>query len=134
MNIAAAFAITSAAAQATAAILVVLQAVGGNAGTVRGDDAAHLLEALFKSEFGAVQLGGALKDAVGKLRQVFLHARDTEVQIDLVVVGRDVAVTDRPVFAVAIVTLGFEIIIREAKREASPDICLAPGQRARTHA
>ncbi len=59
------------------------------------------------------------------MRQIFLHAGDAEVQIDLVVVGCDVAVADGPIFAVAVAALGLEVVVGKAESEASPDIGFA---------
>ena len=132
MNVAAAFAFTGAASKATAAILVVLQPVGGDAGAVLGEHAAHFLQALLERDLGAVQFGGTLKYAVGKIGKIFLHAGDAEVQVHLVVIGSEVAVADGPVFTVTVAALGLEIVIGEPERQASPDICLA-AQAARPH-
>ena len=125
MNVAAAFAFTGAASKATAAILVVLQSVGGDARAVLGQDPAHFLHALLEGDLGAVQFGGALKYAVGKIRKVFLHPGDAEVQIHLVVVRSQIAVADGPIFSVPIAALGLEIVIGKPQRQTSPDVCLA---------
>src|SRR5438132_1417696 len=62
------------------------------------------------------------KYAVGKMRQVLLHAHDAEIQIHLVVVRGDVAIADRPIFAETVATLGLEVVVGEAQRQPSPDI------------
>src|SRR5882724_2669312 len=125
MNITAAFAFTGAAAKATAAILVVLQSVAGDAGTILGEDTAHFLQALLEGDFGTVQLGGTLKYAVGKIRKVFLHPGDAEVQIYLVIVRSKIAIADGPIFSVTIAALCLEIVIGEPERQTSPDVRLA---------
>ncbi len=66
------------------------------------------------------------------MRQVLLVAGDAEVEVDLVVVGLDVGVGDRPVFAEAIVGLALEVVVGEPQRQAPPDIGLAAEQ-ARAH-
>src|SRR5260370_36779574 len=108
-----------------AAIFVVLEAVGSHAGAILGKDAAHFGEAVFERDFGAIQLGGALKDAVGKMREIFFDAGDAEIEIELVVVRRDVAVADGPIFAVAVAAFGLEVVVRKAESEASPNVGLS---------
>ena len=125
MNVATALAFTGATSKATAAILVVLQSVAGDARAVLGEDPAHFLKALLERDFGAVQFGGTLKNAVGKIGKVFLHAGDAEVQVHLVVIRSKVAVADRPIFSIAVAALGLEIVVGEPQRQASPDVCLA---------
>src|SRR5467141_91902 len=120
--VATALAFAGAAAITAAAIFVVLEAVGGDAGAILGHDAAHFGEAFLQSDFRAIQLGGALKDAVGKVGEIFFDAGDAEIEIDLVVVGSDVAVADGPIFAVAVAALGLEVVIGEAEGQASPNI------------
>src|SRR5215204_3786464 len=121
-------ALAGAAAVALAAILVVLQPVRGDAGTVWSRRAPHRLERVAQLDLAGVQLVGALEDAVGKMRQPFLVARDPEIAIDAVVVRLDVRVRDRPVLAVAVVRLGLEVVVREAQREPAPDVGLSAEQ------
>src|SRR5947209_15928930 len=59
------------------------------------------------------------------MRKIFFHAGDAEILVDAIVIRGDVAVTDGPVFAVAVAILGFEIEIGEAKGQAAPDVGLA---------
>src|SRR5712691_2693299 len=125
MDVATAFAFTCAAAVTAAAIFIVLEAVGGDASAILGEDAAHFGEAVFQGDFGAVQPGGALEDAVRKMRQIFFHAGDAEIEVDLVVVRGDVAVADGPILAVAVAALGLEVEVGKAKGEASPDVGLS---------
>ena len=117
---------------AAAAIFVVLQSVGRDPRAIRGQDTPHFRDAPAQLHFGVVELDWALEQAVGQVGQILLLARDSEVQVHLVVVGCDVLVRDRPVFAVAIVRPGLEIIVRQAQREAAPDVRLAP-QAAGSH-
>ena len=71
VNVATALALAGAAAETAAAIFVVLQAVGGDAGAILREHAAHFLQCLAQRDFGAVQFRGALEDAVGQMRQIF---------------------------------------------------------------
>ena len=133
MDIAAAHApVARAAPVAAAAVLVVLQAVGGDAGAIGGQHAPHFRQALAQFDLRGIQAHGALEQAVGQVGQVFLVARDAQIEIDLVVIGRDIRVGYGPVFTVAVARGGFEIVIREAQRQAAPDVGLA-AQAARAH-
>src|ERR1700730_9111658 len=125
MNIAAAFAVASTASITLAAIFVVLQAVAGNSRAVLRQHSAHLLQALLQRVLGAVQFRRALEYAVGKIREVFFHPGYAEVQINFVVIGSDIAVADRPILPVAISAFGLEIVVGEAQRQASPDVCFS---------
>src|SRR5213593_2069711 len=78
---------SGAAAVALAAVAVVLQTVGGDAGAVRRQDAPHFLQALAQLHLAGRELVGTLEQAVRQVRQVFLHTGDAKVEIDLVVVG-----------------------------------------------
>src|SRR4029077_847355 len=95
---------------------------GGDAGAILGEDAAHFGETVFEGDFGAIQLGRALEDAVGEVRKIFFYAGNAEVEIDLVVIGSDIAVADGPILAEAVAVFGFEVVVGEAESEASPDI------------
>src|SRR5215210_5361109 len=97
---------------ALAAILVVLQPVGGDAGTIRRGRAPHRLERVAQLYLAGVQLVGALEEAVREMRQPFLVARDPEIAVDAIVVRLDVGVRDRPVLAVAVVGLGLDVVVR----------------------
>ena len=59
-------------------------------------------------------------------------AGDAEIQIDLVVVGSDIGVGNRPVHAVAVAAGGFKIVVGQTQRQPSPDISFA-AQAARAH-
>src|ERR1035438_344394 len=125
MDVAAAFALAGTPAVTAAAILIVLETVGGYASAILGDHAVHFLQALLQGDFGAIQLGGSLEDAVGKVRQVFFYAGDSEIEVHLVVVGGDIAVADGPILAKAVAVFGLEIVVGEAEGEAAPDVGLA---------
>ena len=76
---------------------------------------------------------GRLELAVGQMLETFGHAGDSDVFFHHVVIGRDVAVADRPVFAIAIVGGGFEIPIAEAQGDAAPDVGAAAGHAETAH-
>src|SRR5579871_5225113 len=116
---------TRAPAIAAASILVVFQAVRRYASAIRSHHTTHLRQALSQHHFRSTQPDGALENAVGQVIEIFFVARDTQVEIDLVVVGRYVGVRDGPVFAIAVVAPGFEVVIGEAQPQASPNIRLA---------
>src|SRR6266404_8551828 len=59
------------------------------------------------------------------MREIFLLSRDPQVAIRLVVVRRDIAVRNGPIFTVAVVRSRFEIEIGKAQGEPSPNIGLA---------
>jgi len=65
--------------------------------------------------------------------EAFGHAGDADVFFDDVVVGGDVCVADGPVFAVAVVRGGFEILIAEAEADAAPDVGAAAGDAEAAH-
>ena len=125
MNVATTLAFAGSAAETTAAIFIVLQSVAGDACAVLRERPAHFLQALLEREFRTVELGRTLKNAVGKIGEVFLYARNAEIQIHLVVIRSEIAVADRPVFAESIPTLGLEIVVGKPERQTSPDIGLA---------
>jgi hypothetical protein len=60
------------------------------------------------------------KLAVGQLRQIFIRAADPDEILDLVVIGFEILVTERPRFTVAIALGSFEIVIAQAIRLATP--------------
>ena len=112
--------VARAAAETPAAILVVLQAVGGHARAIRRQHAVHLLQRVAQRHLGGREPRRALKQAVGQMRQVLFDAGNPEIQIDPVVVRRDVLVGDRPVLAVAVVALRLEVVVRQPQREPVP--------------
>ena len=68
------------------------------------------------------------------MRQVLLVAGNAEIEVDLVVVGLEVGVGNRPVFPIAVVRLALEVVVGKAEREAAPDVrfttqesCAYPG-------
>src|SRR5690348_11962336 len=111
MDVAAAFALASAAPVAPAAIFVVLQPIAGDARAILRQHAPHGLNTLLQRQFSAIELGGPLKNTVRQIIQILFYAGDAEIQIHLVVVRRDVAVADRPVFAVSVAVLGLEVVV-----------------------
>ena len=72
MDVATTLTLTGAAAIATAAIFVVLEAVGGDPGAVYCVRTRPIFRRLSGGHFGAVQLGGTLENAVGRLRRFSL--------------------------------------------------------------
>ncbi len=121
-----------AAAEAAAAVLVVLEPVGGHARPVGREHAARARQRLAQLHLGRVEPGRPLEAAVGQVGQALGVAGDAEVEVDLVVVGRDVGVGDGPVLAVAVVALGLEVVVGQAQGEPAPDVRLA-AQAARAH-
>ena len=61
------------------------------------------------------------------------RASDADVFLDEIVVGLDVFVAERPVFAVTIERGGFEIPIAEAQADAAPDVGAAARHAKATH-
>src|SRR2546427_7172558 len=110
-----------------------LQPIGGDAGAIRGQDLPRFLQALAQLHFTPVELRGTLELAVRQVRQVLLDAGDAEVEVDLVVVRLQVRVGDGPVFAVAVVGLGLEVVVGQAEGQAAPDVGLAPQARSEEH-
>src|SRR6202008_4875938 len=84
--------------------------------------------------FALVQLQRPLIEAVRQVRDAFLRSADAEQRVDLVVIRRDVGVSDRPVLAGAVVRLPLEIDLGEPRRHATPHVRLAASTRARTQA
>ena len=125
-------AVAGAAAEAAAAVLVVLQAVGGDARAIRREHRARLRHRLPQHTSAALSRVGALELAVGQVGQALGMAGDPEVEVDLVVVGLEVGVRDRPVFAEAVVALRLEVVVGEAQGEPAPDVRLA-AEDARAH-
>src|SRR5207245_2468487 len=113
-------------AETLAAVPIVLQAVGGDAGTIGRQDPSRFLEALAQLDLADVEPGGSLKQAVRQMRQVFLDAGDAEIKIHLVVIRSDVLVGDGPVLTVAVVRFGLEVVVGQAERQPAPDVGLAP--------
>src|ERR1041384_1806052 len=132
MNIAAAGTATTGAAPVAFAAVFVLHAVGRDSGAIWRRDAVHPLETLAQLHLGRSQLVGALKQAVGEVLEVLFVAGDAEVGVDLVVVGGQVGVGDRPVLAETVVRLPLEVVVRQSQREAAPDVGLAAEQ-SRAH-
>src|SRR6059036_2295173 len=49
-----------------------------------------------------------------------------KVEVDLVVIGRQVRVGDGPILAVAVMGFGLEVVVGQAEGQAAPDVGLAP--------
>ncbi len=103
-----------------------LEAVGGDAGAEWREHAMHALQRLPQVQLGGVQPYRPLVLPVRHLRKILVVTRDAEIEIDFVVVRRKIGVREGPLLSISIVALGFEIVIGEAKRKASPQIRLAP--------
>ena len=89
--------------------------------------------AFAENYFLARERHGRLELAVGQVLEAFGHAGDADVFFDDVVVRSDVGVADGPVFAVAVVRGGFEILIAEAEADAAPDVGAAAGHAEAAH-
>src|SRR5262249_47429013 len=109
---------------------VVLQAVGRYARAIGRERPAHLCQRLAQPDLRCVKPGWALEDTVGQVGQVLFYARDAQIGIDFVIVWRDIFIRNRPVLAIAVAAVGFEVVIRKAKSKPAPYIGLstqAPG-------
>jgi hypothetical protein len=82
--------------------------------------------------FGRVEAHRPLVDRIRQPRQVFRHAGNAEQTVDLVVVGHDVGVGNRPVDAIAVAARRLEIVVGKPQRQPSPHIGLA-AEHARAH-
>ena len=126
-----------AAAFAGAAVVAGAAAVEwfGEIGGARGHDGAaeFFLDAIAEERFLASERDGRLELAVGEILEAFGAAGDADVFFDEVVVGLDVFVAERPVFAVAVVGGGLEIPIAEAQADAAPDVGAAAGHAHAAH-
>ena len=99
------------------------QRAGKIGGAGRGHGPAELfLGPIAKKRFLASERHGRLKFAVRQFAQTFGLPADTYVLFHQVVVRLEILVTQRPIFAVAIVAGGFEIVIAKAQADASPNI------------
>ncbi len=107
----------------------------GEIGAARGHGGAAqlFLDAIAKEIFLTGERNGRLKLAVGEMLEAFGTARDANVFFDEIVVGLDIFVAERPVFAVTVVRGGFEIPIAEAQAYAAPNIGAAAGHPQATH-
>ena len=82
----------------------------------------QMVARLLDDGLSAARLGRRQEDSVGRAGNVLFRSEDSDVGLDLVVVGRDVVVADRPIVAHAVVGANFEIYRRHAQRDASPVI------------
>jgi len=83
--------------------------------------AERLENVLTRSLFDAVHRHRRKELAVGKLRQPFALAADTDESLDVIVPWRDVRVANRPIDTDALLRVGFKIEIAPAIRLAAPD-------------
>ena len=127
MNVAAADAAEAGATpEATRAILVVGEAFGGDAETEGRDHPVFLVaQHAPHMHLGGVEVHRALVDRVRQPRQVLRHAGDAEIAVDLVVIGSDVGVGDRPIDAVAVAACRLEVVVGETEGKPAPHIGLA---------
>ena len=125
-------AVAGPSAKASAAVLVVLQAVGGDPGAIGGEHAVRALHRLPQHHLRRVESRRALELAVGQVREALGVAGDAEVEVDLVVVGGDVGVGDGPVFAEAVAALRLEVVVGKTQGQPAPDVRLA-SQAAGSH-
>jgi hypothetical protein len=66
-----------------------------------------------QSQLRARQLERALKEAVVKMWNILFLTGDSEIEIDLIVVGLDVFVGNRPILTITVVGFGLEIVVRK---------------------
>src|SRR4051812_1430568 len=66
-----------------------------------------------------------LEQTIGQIRQVLLHPFDSEIQIHLVIIGSDIAVSDGPILAITVPVFGLEFVVGKAQRQPPPNICLS---------
>jgi hypothetical protein len=101
----------------------------------RGHDGAaeFFLDAIAEERFLASERDGRLELAVGEMLEAFRAAGDADIFFDEIVVGLDVLVAERPVFAVTVVGGGLKIPIAEAQADAAPDVGAAAGHAHAAH-
>ncbi len=99
----------------------------------RGGAAELLLDAIAKKRFLARERHGRLELAVGKVFQPFRHAGDANVFLHQIVIGSEIAVSERPIFAVTVLRGGFEIRVAETQTHAPPDVRAAAGHPQAAH-
>src|SRR6516225_3287944 len=87
-----------------------------NAGNVQ------LVARFLNENLGAAWLGGRKEGAVGGAGNILFCTEYSNIGFDLVVIGRDVVVTDGPVVAHAITGADLEIGWSHAQGDASPVI------------
>ena len=99
----------------------------GHVGAAAGDDVdAERLGALLQQPFAAARRRRRLQELAARQRLgVVVTAADADHLLDLVVVGRDVGVRDRPGDLPAVAGRGLEIHLRQAQADAAPDVGLA---------
>jgi len=70
----------------------------------------------------------------GRYGKIFFHTGDAQIKINLVVIGRNIAVADGPILAIAVAGLRLEIVIGEPQSKPPQIFVFPPRQRARTQA
>ncbi len=90
--------------------------------TRRNAQNIEMVARLLDDGFCAARLGRRQKDSIGRAGNIFLGPENSDVRLDLVVVRRDVFVTQRPVVAHTIVRTNFEVDRRHAQGDSSPVI------------
>ena len=84
--------------------------------------AEFLLDPIAKERLLARERHRRLELAVGKMLQPFCHAGDADIFLDQIVVRSEIAVSERPVFVVAILGGRLEIRVAETQTNASPNV------------
>ena len=107
----------------------------GEIRAARGHDGAakFFFDAIAEESLLASQGNRRLELAVGKMFEPFHAAGDADVFFDEIVVGLNVLVTERPVFAVAVERSSFKVPVAEAQADAAPDIGAATGNAQAAH-
>src|ERR1043166_233237 len=87
-----------------------------------GRHARHVeaLGRLHDEQLVAPRFGRRQEDAVRGVRNVLVAAEDADQAFELLVVGFDVVVADRPIIAEAVKGVGLEVARAEAQRDATP--------------
>ncbi len=116
---------------AGAAAVERLRKIRGPAGHRRA--AELLLDVVAKQRFLAGERHRGLELSVGKMFEALFGAADADVLFDEVVIGLDVFVRERPIFAEAVAGSGFEIEVTVTKRNAAPDVGAAAGHSNAPH-
>ena len=119
---AAAFAKRAGLASAATKLLVMRFGLAEIGGAPRNDLAARkrLLDCRLEHQLAIVEPESRQKFAIGQLRQALFRACDTDELLDVAIPRREIVIADRPVAAVAILGVGFEILRRKPVGLAPP--------------
>ena len=128
VNVAAAGAAAAGAATEALAPILVLHAIGRDAGAIGRQHTPHRRQTLAQRDLRRREFVGTLEQAVRQVRQVLIVTGNPEVRVDLVVVRLDVCIGNRPVLAVPVVRFSLEVVIRQPQRQTAPDVGLAAQQ------